>query len=66
MMQMAAHGWVAVAINYPLSPRARWPEHLVAVKRAMAWIRANIAQYGGDPSFIAVTGVPVWTRKSKP
>ncbi|MDP9092305.1 MAG: alpha/beta hydrolase [Actinomycetota bacterium] len=56
MLQMAAHGWVSVAINYPLSPRARWPEHLVAVKRAMAWIRANIAQYGGDPAFVAVTG----------
>jgi acetyl esterase/lipase len=56
MLQMAAHGWVCVAINYPLSPRARWPEHLIAVKRAMAWIRANIAQYGGDPSFVAVTG----------
>jgi acetyl esterase/lipase len=56
MLQMAAHGWVCVAVNYPLSPRARWPEHLVAVKRAMAWIRANVAQYGGDPSFVAVTG----------
>ena len=39
MMHMAARGWVCVAINYPLSPRARWPEHLIAVKRAMAWIR---------------------------
>jgi acetyl esterase/lipase len=56
MLQMAAHGWVSVSVNYPLSPRARWPEHLIAVKRAISWIRENIAQYGGDPSFIAVTG----------
>ncbi|MDT4892563.1 MAG: hypothetical protein QOE97_1598 [Pseudonocardiales bacterium] len=56
MMQMAAYGWVCVAVNYPLSPRARWPEHLVALKRAMKWIRENVHDYGGDPSFVAVTG----------
>ena len=39
MMRMAARSWVGVSMNYPLSPRARWPEHLVAVKRAIAWIR---------------------------
>ncbi|MDP9117012.1 MAG: alpha/beta hydrolase, partial [Actinomycetota bacterium] len=56
MMQMAAAGWVCVAINYPLSPRSKWPAHLVAVKRAVAWIREHIGEYGGDPAFIAVTG----------
>jgi acetyl esterase/lipase len=56
MLQMAARGWVCVAVNYPLSPRARWPEHLVAVKRAMAWIREHSQEYGADPSFVAVTG----------
>ncbi len=53
---LARHGWVGVSINYRLSPRARWPEHLVDVKRALAWVRANIAAYGGDPGFVAVTG----------
>jgi acetyl esterase/lipase len=56
MLHMAARGWVCVAINYPLSPRARWPEHLVAVKRAIQWIREHSQEYGGDPSFVAVTG----------
>jgi acetyl esterase/lipase len=56
MLQMAAYGWVCVSVNYPLSPRARWPEHLIALKRAVKWIRENIAEYGGDPSFVAVTG----------
>ncbi|MDT4919052.1 MAG: hypothetical protein QOH89_3752 [Pseudonocardiales bacterium] len=56
MLHMAARGWVCVAVNYPLSPRARWPEHIVAVKRAVRWIRENIAEYGADPSFIAVSG----------
>jgi acetyl esterase/lipase len=53
---MAARGWVCVAINYGLSPRITWPEHLVNCKLALAWIRTHIAEYGGDPNFVAVTG----------
>jgi acetyl esterase/lipase len=56
MNHMSARGWVCVAVNYPLSPKARWPEHIIALKRAVQWIRENGAQYGADPSFIAVTG----------
>jgi acetyl esterase/lipase len=56
MYHLAARGWVCVAINYRLSPRATWPDHLLDCKRALAWIRANIAQYGGDPDYVVVTG----------
>lgn len=56
MNHLAARDFVCVAVNYPLSPKAKWPEHLIALKRAVAWTRANIADYGGDPSFITVTG----------
>jgi acetyl esterase/lipase len=56
MYQLAAHGWVCVAINYRLSPRATWPEHLVDCKQALAWIKEHIAEYGGDPSRVVVTG----------
>lgn len=56
MLHMAAQGWVCVAINYPLSPRVRWPAHIVAAKRALVWVKENIASYGGDPEFVAVTG----------
>jgi acetyl esterase/lipase len=56
MTQMAAAGWICIAINYRLSPRAQWPDHLVDVKAAIAWARENVASYGGDPSFIALTG----------
>jgi len=49
-------GWVCVAINYRLSPRAKWPDHLVDCKLALAWIREHIAEYGGDPSRVVVTG----------
>lgn len=56
MLHMAARGWVCVAVNYPLSPRARWPEHIVALKRAIQWIRTHCGEYGADPSFVAATG----------
>jgi acetyl esterase/lipase len=56
MLHLAANGWVCVSANYPLSPRSRWPEHVVALKRAVAWIREHGPEYGADPSFIAVTG----------
>jgi acetyl esterase/lipase len=56
MTHLAARGWVCVAPNYRLSPRAAWPEHLIDLKRALAWVRENIEAYGGDPSFVAVTG----------
>jgi len=57
MAHMAAeYGWVCVAVNYRLSPQATFPDHIVDVKRALRWIRAHIAEYGGDPSFVCVTG----------
>ena len=56
MLYLAALGWVCVTVNYRLSPRATWPDHLVDCKRAVAWVRDHIAEYGGDPSFVAVSG----------
>ena len=56
MYELVARGWVCVAINYRLSPRATWPEHIVDAKRAVAWVKKHIAEYGGDPSFVAVSG----------
>jgi acetyl esterase/lipase len=56
MRHLARNGWVCVAINYRLSPTASFPDHLIDVKRALAWTRAHIAEFGGDPTTIAVTG----------
>lgn len=53
---LARRGWVVVTINYRLSPAARWPAQLVDCKRALAWVRGHIAEHGGDPGFVAVTG----------
>lgn len=56
MSHMAELGWICVSINYRKSPRSTFPAHLIDVKRAIAWVRQNIADYGGDPDFIAITG----------
>jgi len=56
MNALAARGWLCVAPNYRLSPRATFPEHLVDCKLALKWIREHVVEYGGDPSFVAVTG----------
>lgn len=56
MYHLAARGWLCVAANYRLSPRATFPDHLIDVKRALAWIKQHAAEYGGDPAFVVVTG----------
>lgn len=56
MLHLAARGWVCFAPNYRLSPRATWPDHLIDVKRAIAWVREHGADYGADPGFLVLTG----------
>ncbi|MGE2833224.1 alpha/beta hydrolase [Mycobacterium sp. SMC-4] len=56
LSHLADHGWVCVSIDYRVSPRHTWPDHIVDVKRALAWIKEHIAEYGGDPDFVAVSG----------
>ncbi|WP_245905854.1 alpha/beta hydrolase [Mycolicibacterium palauense] len=56
MSRLAEQGWVCVSIAYRVSPRHTWPDHIVDVKRALSWVRDHIAEYGGDPDFVAITG----------
>lgn len=53
---LARNGWVCVDINYRLGPKNRFPAMLTDVLRAIAWTKANIAEHGGDPDRIALTG----------
>lgn len=56
LYHMAAAGWVCVNANYRRSPAATFPDHLVDCKRALAWIRSRVADYGGDPETICIAG----------
>ncbi len=53
---LASLGWVGFNIDYRLSPQATWPDHIVDVKQAIAWVRENAAELGIDPGRIAITG----------
>ncbi len=53
---LATHGWVGFNIDYRLSPRATFPDHVVDVKRAIAWVREHGAEYGADPELVCITG----------
>jgi len=52
----AEHGHVFVSVNYRLSPAVQHPVHIEDVIRALAWVKAEIASYGGDPERISVMG----------
>ncbi|MDT5014335.1 MAG: hypothetical protein QOD39_495 [Mycobacterium sp.] len=56
LTHLAANGWVAFSVDYRLSPRATFPDQLVDVKRAVAWVRTHARDYHVDPSFIALSG----------
>jgi acetyl esterase/lipase len=56
MLRMAARGWVCISANYRLSPHATFPDHLIDLKRALAWIREHVAEFGGDPDFVVAAG----------
>jgi acetyl esterase/lipase len=56
MSHLADRGWICVSIAYRVSPRHTWPDHIVDVKRALSWVKDNIASVGGDPDFVAITG----------
>jgi acetyl esterase/lipase len=54
--RLARSGWVGVSASYPLSPAATFPDQLVALKRALAWMRDAGAEFGIDPGFVAICG----------
>ncbi|MEX1367578.1 MAG: alpha/beta hydrolase [Nannocystaceae bacterium] len=56
MTRLSDRGFVGFNVNYRLSPGATWPDHLIDVKRAIAWIREHADEYDVDPDFIAISG----------
>ena len=54
--RMAAEGWVCISIDYRLSPKATFPDHIADVNRGIVWAKAHAHQWGGDPSFVAISG----------
>ena len=56
MAHLVRRGWVCLSLEYRTSPQHRWPRQMTDVKAAVAWARANVARFGGDPDFIVAAG----------
>ncbi|AJP71377.1 alpha/beta hydrolase [Sphingomonas hengshuiensis] len=52
----ARHGLLGVTMTYRLAPDARWPAGPEDVAAAIAWLRENSAEYGGDPDRLFLAG----------
>lgn len=50
------HGVLAVVPNYRLGPRHQWPAGAEDAASVLAWARAHVAAYGGDPGHIVLAG----------
>jgi acetyl esterase/lipase len=55
LYRLAAQGWVCVSVDYRLL-RARYGDQLADVRAALAWTRAHVQEYGGDPGKIFAAG----------
>ena len=53
---LAPEGFVVVNLGYRLDEAGRWPAMLEDSAAGIEWIRANIAEYGGDPDRILLMG----------
>lgn len=56
MLWATQQGMVGVNINYRLAPKNNWPAAHEDLAAVMRWIKANIAQYGGDPNRVVLWG----------
>ena len=52
----ARHGIGVAVINYRLAPKVKHPAHAEDAAKAFAWVRANVAKYGGDAGNITLMG----------
>jgi acetyl esterase/lipase len=56
LYRLASQGWVCVSANYRLRPAAKFPDHLIDVKKVIAWVREHGYEYGADPAVVFVAG----------
>ena len=54
--RFASAGHVTVVVNHRLSPGVMHPAHIEDIAAAVAWVKRNIAQHGGDPGKLFVIG----------
>ena len=55
---LASQGWTCISANYHLSPTPAdgFPQHLVDVKKVIAWVRTHGHEHGAAPDVIFLCG----------
>jgi acetyl esterase/lipase len=53
---LSSRGFIGVVADYRLYPQVRFPEFVDDGARAVAWLHANVGNYGGSPDKIFVMG----------
>ena len=56
LYRLASQGWVCISANYRLRPAATFPDHLIDVKKVIAWAREHGHDYGADPAVMFAAG----------
>jgi acetyl esterase/lipase len=54
--ELKEQSFCVVAVNYRLSPRASCPAYIEDAAAATAWVFNHIAEYGGNPDAIVLSG----------
>jgi acetyl esterase/lipase len=54
--RLASEGYVTAAVEYRLSPEARFPAALCDAREALRWLRSRAGKYGIDTARMAVMG----------
>jgi len=56
LYHLASQGWVCISANYRLRDAAQFTDHLIDVKKVIAWVRQHGAGYGADPDTLILSG----------
>jgi len=56
MLWLTKQGMVGINMDYRLAPKNHWPDAHEDMASVIRWVKANIAQYGGDPNRIVLWG----------
>jgi triacylglycerol lipase len=52
----ARQGWIGVTVTYRLAPAHKFPSGAEDLALVVQWLRDNVAQHGGDPAKIVLSG----------
>jgi len=56
MLWAVANGMVGINMTYRLAPQHQWPAGAQDVAAAVAWTKANVSRFGGDPARVYLMG----------